>query len=124
MNIFTNEEIKQVIDMYKNNISIDDNKIARWTNISDAGLYQVEYTFKYDNTTKNYTDLFIWKSDGTVKNGVFEINLTNSINNAYKYLNYDGKTVEVSFKVKARSGASDNRYIDGDYSTQSEFVNY
>ena len=25
--------------------SIDDNKIARWTNISDAGLYQVEYTF-------------------------------------------------------------------------------
>ena len=106
------------------NISIDDNKIARWTNISDAGLYQVEYTFKYDNTTKNYTDLFIRKSDGTVKNGVFEINLTNSINNAYKYLNYDGKTVEVSFKVKARSGASDNYHSDSDYSEKSNSTTY
>ena len=105
-------------------VSIDDNKIARWTNVPEAGLYQVEYSIKYNNTIKTYTDLFIWKSDGIVKNGMFEVDLTNSINNAYKYLEYNNETVEVSFKVLSSANALDNVYINSDYSNMSNAITY
>ena len=106
------------------NVSIDDNKIARWTNIPEAGLYQVEYSIKYNNTIKTYNDLFIWKSDGTVKNGMFEVDLTNSINNAYKYLKYNNENVEVSFKVLSRASAEDNNHSNSDYSNMSNTITY
>ena len=105
-------------------VSIDDNKIARWTNVPEAGLYQVEYLIKYNNTTKTYTDLFIWKSDGIVKNGIFEIDLTNSINNAYKYFEYSNENVEISIKVLSRASALDNVYINSDYSNMSNTITY
>ena len=106
------------------NVSIDDNRIARWTDVPEAGLYQIEYSMKYNNTTKTYTTLFVWKNDGKVKDGMFEVDLTNSINNAYKYLKYNNETVEVSFKVLSRASAEDNNYSDSDYSIKSNTITY
>jgi len=106
------------------NVSIDENRIARWTDVPEAGLYQVEYSIKYNNVTKTYTSLFIWKNDGTIKNGIFEVDLTNSINNAYKYFKYNNETVEISFKVLAQAGADDNNHSNSDYSISSNSITY
>ena len=106
------------------NVSIDDNKIARWTDIPEAELYQVEYLIKYNNTTNTYTDLFVWKYNGNVKNGIFEVDLTNSINNAYKFFGYNNENVDISFKVLSIAGVSDNTHINSDYSNMSNTIKY
>ena len=102
------------------NVSIDNNRIARWTDVPEAGLYQVEYSMNCNT----YTDLFIWKHDGKIKDGMFEIDLTNSINNAYKFFKYNNETVEVSFKVLSEASAGDNTHIDSDYSKSSNNIFY
>ena len=52
------------------------------------------------------------------------MDLTNSINNAYKYLKYKSETVKVSIKVASQASTEDNIHIAGDYSKSSNSIYY